>query len=165
MNILKLTLPWPPSNNHYWGSRGNCRYLTRQGINYRNDVLAAVWNLGDAKPFVLRGTLRVEIIAYPPDRRARDLDNLLKAPLDALAHAGVYVDDKQIAYLSIERDEVRGKWFRRKIKDTYQQERIVWRFTLVDGYFYVDSTRSDELLNEWEWLDGTPCGKKVMPVK
>ncbi len=107
MSILKLTLPWPPSNNHYWGTRGNYRYLTKKGRDYRNNVLAALWEIGGGKPGIIRGSVRVEVVAYPPDKRARDLDNLLKAPLDALAHAGVYVDDKQIAYLSIERGEVR----------------------------------------------------------
>jgi crossover junction endodeoxyribonuclease RusA len=33
--------------------------------------------------------------------RRRDLDNLLKAPLDALTHAGVYVDDHLIVDLRI----------------------------------------------------------------
>jgi hypothetical protein len=67
-----------------------------------------------------------------------------------------------VPYTWDDRDKLRGRWYRKKIKDTYQHERLAWRFDLVDGYFYVDSTRSDELLNEYEWLDGTPCGKKVV---
>lgn len=45
----------------------------------------------------LTGALRVDIEAAAPDRRPRDLDNLLKVPLDALQAAGVYADDRQIA--------------------------------------------------------------------
>jgi hypothetical protein len=67
-----------------------------------------------------------------------------------------------VPYTWDDREELRGRWFRRKVKDTYEHERLAWRFDLVDGYFYVDSTRSDELLNEWVWLDGSPCGKKVV---
>jgi hypothetical protein len=67
-----------------------------------------------------------------------------------------------VPYTWDDREELRGRWFRRKVKDTYEHERLAWRFDLVDGYFYVDSTRSDELLNEWVWLDGSPCGKKVL---
>ena len=37
------------------------------------------------------------IEAWMPDKRVRDLDNLLKAPLDALTRAGFWVDDSQIA--------------------------------------------------------------------
>ena len=47
------------------------------------------------------GRLRVEIEAFRPDKRRRDLDNLLKATLDGLAHAGVYEDDSQIIDLRI----------------------------------------------------------------
>jgi crossover junction endodeoxyribonuclease RusA len=43
------------------------------------------------------------IQAWLPDRRRRDLDNLLKAVQDALAHAGVYDDDSQIVDLRIRR--------------------------------------------------------------
>jgi crossover junction endodeoxyribonuclease RusA len=49
------------------------------------------------------------IYVYPPDRRRRDIDNVLKAILDALQRAGVYNDDSQISRLYIERCEpVRG---------------------------------------------------------
>jgi crossover junction endodeoxyribonuclease RusA len=47
--------------------------------------------------------------AFPPDRRRRDLDNLPKAVLDSLAHAGVYEDDSQIDLLIIRRcDPIKG---------------------------------------------------------
>lgn len=49
------------------------------------------------------GRLRVEIEVYPPDRRKRDIDNVCKATLDALAKAGVYQDDSQIDVLLITR--------------------------------------------------------------
>jgi crossover junction endodeoxyribonuclease RusA len=47
------------------------------------------------------GSLCVEIEAWRPDQRRRDLDNLLKATLDGLAHAGVFEDDSQIVDLRI----------------------------------------------------------------
>ena len=47
------------------------------------------------------GPLTVEVAVYFPDKRKRDLDNLLKCLLDALTHAGVYEDDKQIEDLRI----------------------------------------------------------------
>lgn len=49
------------------------------------------------------GRLRVDIEVYPPDRRKRDIDNVCKATLDALAKAGVYQDDSQIDVLLITR--------------------------------------------------------------
>lgn len=47
--------------------------------------------------------LSLTIDAYPPDRRKRDLDNILKSLLDALQHAGIYSDDSQIDILKISR--------------------------------------------------------------
>lgn len=47
--------------------------------------------------------LSVTIYAYPPDRRKRDLDNILKCLLDSLEKAQVFVDDSQIDELIIRR--------------------------------------------------------------
>jgi crossover junction endodeoxyribonuclease RusA len=51
--------------------------------------------------------LRVELSVTPPDNRRRDLDNLLKATLDAMQIAGVYYDDSQIDELLVIRRPVR----------------------------------------------------------
>lgn len=51
--------------------------------------------------------LRLELYIYPPDNKRRDLDNLCKAILDALQHAGMYADDFYIQQLYIERRSVR----------------------------------------------------------
>lgn len=45
--------------------------------------------------------LAVVIHAVPPDKRIRDLDNLLKAPLDAITHARAWPDDGLIDRLEI----------------------------------------------------------------
>ena len=56
----------------------------------------------------MRGRLSMTMTLFPPDKRRRDLDNAFKAPLDALAHAGVYEDDSQIDVLTIRRGAVMG---------------------------------------------------------
>ncbi len=42
----------------------------------------------------------------PPDKRKRDLDNLVKATQDALQEAGCYENDCQIFGLHVERGEI-----------------------------------------------------------
>ena len=58
--------------------------------------------MGQARP-----RLPVPRVAYQPDRRARDLDNILKAAWDAMQHARAFEDDSQIDWLIVDRGEVR----------------------------------------------------------
>jgi crossover junction endodeoxyribonuclease RusA len=102
-DLIGLTLPWPPSVNRLWRCVGGRVLLSADGRAYRQAVAVAVLEQhGSGDP--LTGRLSMTIRAYPPDRRRRDLDNLLKAILDSLEHAGsVYVNDSQIDHLSIHR--------------------------------------------------------------
>lgn len=99
---MTLTLPWPPSVNHYWlRNRNGSVRVSGAGMAFRMQVMS----LYRGKP--LTGRLAVVVDLYPPDRRRRDVDNVGgKALLDALAHAGVYEDDSQIDDLHIRRREV-----------------------------------------------------------
>lgn len=104
--MIELHLPWPPSVNSYWRHVGPRVLISEKGRAYRTAVHAARLDqlrIGGGLP--LRGRLSVAIDAYPPDRRARDLDNLPKAVLDGLTHAGLWQDDSQIDRLLIERRE------------------------------------------------------------
>ena len=102
--MIHLTLPYPPTVNHYWGTAGKRRYIKPDGIKFRNAVVAIVLqNKANKK---LSERVMVEIKAYMPDRRKRDLDNINKAIFDALIHSGVILDDEQIDVLHSERKEV-----------------------------------------------------------
>jgi crossover junction endodeoxyribonuclease RusA len=98
--MVRLVLPYPPSLNHYWRHAGAKVLVSREGRAYRKNVLLAVVQQG--RPWIV-GRLKVSVYARCPDRRTRDIDNLLKSTLDALAHAGVYADDSQIDRLEVER--------------------------------------------------------------
>lgn len=102
--MIRLELPWPPSMNQMWRNVNGRTVLCAPGRRYRK-LVADVCLLARAGK-QLSGRVQVDIVAYPPDRRQRDLDNMLKAPLDALTHAGVWLDDSQIDRLLIERGEV-----------------------------------------------------------
>jgi crossover junction endodeoxyribonuclease RusA len=100
-------LPWPPTVNHYWRSTiAKSRttgkafanvYLSKAAKEYRASVLGAI----GLRRRRLLGSIEVCLVLHPPDRRVRDIDNVLKPVLDALAHARVYEDDKQIAELHV----------------------------------------------------------------
>lgn len=95
-----IVLPFPPSVNRYWRNVRGRTLISEAGRLYR---VLAVQEALVARPVRFQGHIRVSIDAWVPDARRRDCDNMLKAPLDALAHAGVYDDDSQIIDLRIRR--------------------------------------------------------------
>lgn len=104
--MIELELPWPPSINHYWRRVGPRTLISREGRRFRETVLAI---LADMPILTLTEELEMLIVASPPDRRRRDIDNIAKALLDALQHGGVYMDDSQIVDLRIKKaDPVEG---------------------------------------------------------
>lgn len=98
-----MTLPWPPSMNTYWRNVAGRTLISREGRKYRDDIIAlaarSLWPHFD-------GPVAVKIVACPPDRRRRDLDNMLKPMLDALTHAKLWDDDSQIDDLQIVRGDL-----------------------------------------------------------
>jgi crossover junction endodeoxyribonuclease RusA len=101
--MIVLELPYPPSVNHYWRRVGHRTLISKEGRLFRKRVLTML-SVHCREP--LAGRLHVRVLVYPPDRRRRDLDNIIKALLDALEHGGVYENDSQIDRLTIERGEV-----------------------------------------------------------
>jgi len=97
-----LTLPYPPSINHYWRRLGPRTLISREGRTFRTNVCALLGGGGPRKP-PAGGRIALCMDAFPPDRRRRDLDNLIKATADALQHAGVYEDDSLIDLLLVRR--------------------------------------------------------------
>ena len=97
-----LSLPWPLSVNHYWSHVRGRAFISKRGEEYRATVCAIV---AARKLKTMTGPLTMIILATPPDKRRRDLDNLLKVPLDSLQKANLYPDDYQIADLHITREE------------------------------------------------------------
>lgn len=97
--MIELTLPWPPSVNRYWRNVQGRTIISAEGRSYRERVFHQM--LAQSVVHKVAEPIKVTIEAYRPDNRRRDLDNLLKATLDALAVAGVYNDDSQIVDLHI----------------------------------------------------------------
>lgn len=100
---MTLTLPWPPSVNHYWRMWRGRMLISRQGRAYREQVGAILQAAGvSPQP----GRLAVHVELYPPDKRKRDVDNTFKAIGDSLQHGGAFLDDSQIVWLLLEKAEV-----------------------------------------------------------
>lgn len=101
--MISFALPLPPSVNSYWRTWRGRMLISEKGRAYRATVQAECLGY---EGFAADKRLAVSVIFNPPDRRRRDIDNICKALLDSLTHAGVYADDSQIDRLTIERGPI-----------------------------------------------------------
>ena len=98
-----LRLPYPPSVNRYWRRLGNRTILSRAAREFRSRVK----DLWYVQKWVYRreslgsALVQVSLMIHPPDNRRRDLDNVLKAVLDAIEAAGIIEDDSQVRRLEL----------------------------------------------------------------
>ena len=96
-------LPFPPSMNTYWRNFRGRTIIGKEGRAFRENVIQYVIDnnipkFGDRK-------LKITLILRPRDKRKIDIDNRIKAVLDALEHAGVFDDDFQVDHIEMIRGE------------------------------------------------------------
>jgi len=94
---LQLTLPYPPSANRNVRQACGHFYTVPAVREYRQQVK---YILRNAPAFTM--PVSVAIMVYPPNRRKRDLDNVLKVLFDAIVRAKVLVDDSQVKRIALE---------------------------------------------------------------
>ena len=121
---INLTLPYPPSVNHYWGEkailskklskRGKrklmvIKYLSRRARDFRETVCEIVWEQFSGQPPRLRQRVQATVLDYDGQHteapllhgKAQDIDACLKPLLDALEHAKVFINDEQVDALLV----------------------------------------------------------------
>jgi crossover junction endodeoxyribonuclease RusA len=90
---MQARLPYPPSINDYYGRsrKTGAVYLKKPARIFRKQVAGLLYGrhrFGSAR-------LAIRVDLFPP-RYAGDVDNPIKALLDALEHAGTFDNDKQV---------------------------------------------------------------------
>lgn len=113
---INLELPYPPSINHYYKTvrvgHSVRVFIGAEGLLFREQVTGIVvqHKLRSKQelivPYFEKERLAVSILIYPPDKRKRDIDNIIKPIFDSLQHAFVFKNDSQIDYLCVERMEI-----------------------------------------------------------
>jgi len=106
---MTFELPYPPSTNHLHTVARGRKIKSHRARQYTNDVH---WRIheglraeADAWLPCKTDRLYVVVVAHAPDKRRRDLDNLLKGCLDSVCVA-LGVDDSQIDQLTVCRGSV-----------------------------------------------------------
>lgn len=90
----------PPSTNNLFFNRGRARAPTKEYTAWREQ---AGLELMVARPRRVPGRVVIVMTFGRPDRRRRDVSNLLKPVEDALVRHGVIEDDSLV-------DDIRGRW-------------------------------------------------------
>ena len=102
-----FTLAWPPSLNRLYRNVRGRTLLSREGRAWKAQ---AAWELAvqrqGGRLWPMEQSLALVVEVFPPDRRRFDIDNRLKAVLDA-GNGVLWVDDTQIDDLRIVRRSVR----------------------------------------------------------
>ena len=96
-----ISLPWPPTVNHYYTVSKGRKILSKRGREYKRYCCELMMVQGVKR--LKSRSYSVFIKARPPDKRKRDLDNLLKPILDSLTVYGAITDDSKVDDLRIQR--------------------------------------------------------------
>nr|ELR5208615.1 RusA family crossover junction endodeoxyribonuclease [Providencia rettgeri] len=98
---ITLILPFPPSVNACWRNINGKTLISAKGRAFRANAAAAIYEQLRKRPKAITEHVSVIVKMYPPTKHRRDIDNYLKAPFDALTHAGVWNDDDQVKHADI----------------------------------------------------------------
>lgn len=107
MNEITMTLPFPPSVNHYWrhvvlGKPPKQRVTTLISAPGRKYTASVGVEANRQHACVgISSHVAMTVLLSPPDRRRRDVDNYAKSLLDSLVKAGVLADDSLVRDLRL----------------------------------------------------------------
>ena len=98
MKRIEIKIERPPSINRLWrASKGGTVYRSPEYTGWKK---VAAWEIvAQAKGKKIKGPFKMEMTVERPDKRKRDLDNLLKAVLDALQAAGTIQNDSDCQWI------------------------------------------------------------------
>lgn len=104
MPPLILSLPFPPSVNHYLKRSKFGTYKTKEAKAYEDEIALLVMVARANKHLSI--PVEIEYLIWFPDNRRRDIANYEKVLTDSLVKAGVMEDDHLVHKWVIERKGV-----------------------------------------------------------
>lgn len=99
--MVAVNLPWPPSVNRLWRYKGKQVYRDPKYVAW---IREAGWVIKSQKLKKISGPFRAEIVLTPPDKRKRDLDNIIKATLDLFQTMEIIENDQLCHHLIVRYD-------------------------------------------------------------
>lgn len=95
--MIELQLPFPPSANRLWRRSGHTIHKSKTYTDWLRD---AGWQVIAQKAGGIAGPYTLSIQAKRPDKRRRDIDNLIKPISDLLVSVGAVADDTHCEMVS-----------------------------------------------------------------
>jgi len=111
--MIKLKLSYPPTANHIWKSGGGRVYRSARYVSWQKTAMAEAIA---QKPKPVAGAYHLNITAYRPDKRKRDVDNLIKVVSDFAQRAGLVEGDHLAQSVSARWAESEGDGIELEIK-------------------------------------------------
>jgi crossover junction endodeoxyribonuclease RusA len=113
--MAEFQIPYPPSTNRIW-RQGQGRVHKSQ--EYKDWLALASWEMRVqlGPRIVITNPFKLTVRVQRPDRRKRDLDNLLKPILDLIAHYGLIENDSLCHWIDA-RWEGEGRWVFIQLED------------------------------------------------
>lgn len=103
LNVCIFSMPYPPSVNGMYSRSKHGVFVKDKVRLYKKEVFFTLQNkiikFGDK-------TVSAYLTLYPPDKRHRDIDNILKVTFDCLQLLKVVNRDSQICHLELHRREI-----------------------------------------------------------
>lgn len=100
--ICELYTSYPPTINTYYTRTQRGLFISTKGRKFRDELIKDFHEqLGGMSK--ITGKVRIDVIAWVPDNRVRDLDNIMKPVMDAMTHAGFWEDDCQVDQMCVYR--------------------------------------------------------------
>jgi len=96
-----ITMPYPPTVNTYYTVARNRKILSKRGRAYKKEAMVYLYEQGVPKG--REGPYSISIRVRMPDKRKRDIDNLIKPLLDSLVEYGALSDDSEVIDLRIQK--------------------------------------------------------------
>jgi crossover junction endodeoxyribonuclease RusA len=103
--MIEFYTAYPPSVNNYYVKTRNGVHISAAGKRFRKAVIQDVKEQL-AGLDIIDHKVTVDLIFWIPDKRRRDIDNLVKPIFDAITHADLWTDDCQVDQFTAYRGEL-----------------------------------------------------------
>lgn len=105
--MIKLELPFPPSVNSYWrytsvGNKKGRHIISPAGQKFKSMACTMIAKQLMKKPVTITADVEVNIVFHKPDKKIRDLDNLVKALFDVITQMGIWKDDSLVSKMTVQ---------------------------------------------------------------